>query len=62
MSQRVPCPQLPDAGEGKQELQRILNDALNLADSLDFPPEIGARIQEVIDLTETCLGSLDQGR
>jgi hypothetical protein len=52
----VDCRQSPAAGDGKQQLLQLLNEALELADRLDLPPEIGARIQEIIDLTEHCLG------
>lgn len=41
----------------KPQLQRLLNEALNLMDAMSLPPEIGARLQEVIDLTETSLES-----
>lgn len=60
MSQRVPCPQSSDVGETKRQLQELLTQALNLADLSGVPPEIGARIQEVIDLTEACLGASDE--
>jgi hypothetical protein len=45
---------MPDIDEGREQLLRLLNEALNLADALTFPPEIGARIQEVIDLAGYC--------
>lgn len=54
MSQRVERPQSPDVEEGKIQLQEHLAQALSLADALALPPEVGARIQEVIDLFETC--------
>ncbi|HSR00761.1 MAG TPA: hypothetical protein VLM36_12710 [Sphingomicrobium sp.] len=56
MSQHGNCWQSPAAGEGKQQLQQLLTEALDLADRLVLPAEIGARIQEVIDLAEHCLG------
>lgn len=54
MSQPTISSQMPDIDEGREQLLRLLNEALNLADALTFPPEIGARIQEVIDLTGYC--------
>jgi len=57
MSHRVPHPQSADfPEENEQRLRLFLNDALHLADSLELPPEIGARLQEVIDLVEGHLG------
>lgn len=50
MSQPTTSPQSENVDEGKEQLLRLLNETLNLADSLGLPPEIGARIQEVIDL------------
>ena len=41
----------------KPQLQRLLNEALNLMDAMSLSPEIGARLQEVIDLIETSLES-----
>lgn len=55
MSQCSVCPEGPDSDGGKQELIRLLAGALNLADSLAMPAEIGARLQEVIDLAGGCL-------
>ena len=52
MSQRVNCPQSPDPEEGRHYLQQLLNEALGLVDDLGLSPEIGARLQEVIDLVE----------
>ena len=56
MSQRVNCSQSPDPEEGRHQLQRQLNEALELVDELGLPPEIGARLQEVIDLVEGYFG------
>lgn len=56
MSQRVHCPQSPDAEEGRHHLQQLLNEALGLVDNLGLSPEIGARLQEVIDLVEGYFG------
>ena len=50
MSQGVPPQQ--DAAGGKDNAQRVrklLEDALRLIDASPLPPEIGARLQEVID-------------
>lgn len=45
-----------EAFEGREQLLRLLREALELVDSLAFaPPEIGARLQEVIDLTDSDL-------
>jgi hypothetical protein len=52
MSQRVAYPQTADLSEGKRRFQELLKEALNLADELALPAEIGAKLQEVIDLTE----------
>ena len=57
MSQGVPYPEAPDVELSIELFHRRLCEALNLADELTLPPEIGARLQEVIDLTEGCLGS-----
>lgn len=61
MSHRVACPQTPKVGEGQQQFRRLLNEALNLADALALPPEIGARLQEVIDLCDETLDSGESG-
>jgi hypothetical protein len=55
MSHRVPCPRSPDFEESINQLQSFLTEALNLADSLALPPEIGARIQEALDSMESSL-------
>ena len=52
MSQPTIHAQVEKAGEGKEQLLQLLGDALALADALALPPEIGARIQEVIDLAD----------
>jgi hypothetical protein len=57
MSQRVVSPETPDVIESKQQFRQLLNEALNLADALSLPAEIGARLQEVIDLTDNGFGS-----
>jgi hypothetical protein len=53
MSQRVVSPETPDSIESKQQFRQLLSEALNLADALSLPAEIGARLQEVIDLTDS---------
>jgi hypothetical protein len=53
MTQRVLLPQSAEVGEGSKQLQRLLDDALDLVDRLKLPPEIGARLQELIDLAAT---------
>jgi hypothetical protein len=52
MSQRVPLLEETEGRSAREQFLHFLNEALNIADSNLFPPEIGARIQEVIDLTE----------
>lgn len=37
----------------KDRLRQLLGDALSLVDEVNFPPEIGAKLQEVIDLTDS---------
>jgi hypothetical protein len=61
MSQRVVSPETPDVIESKQQFRQLLNEALNLADALSLPAEIGARLQEVIDLTDNGFGSENLG-
>jgi hypothetical protein len=61
MSQRVVSPETPDAMESKQQFRQLLNEALNLADALSLPAEIGARLQEVIDLADNGFGSENLG-
>jgi hypothetical protein len=61
MSQRVVSPETPDVIESKQQFRQLLNEALNLADALSLPAEIGARLQEVIDLTDNGFGSENSG-
>jgi len=41
--------------EGVQQLKAHIGEALQLADSLSLPPEVGARIQEVLDLIDECI-------
>lgn len=43
--------------ELKAEFLRLLGEALNLADRAHFSPEIGARLQEVLDLADELLGA-----
>ncbi len=57
MSQNANCRHAPAGGEGEQQLRRLLTEALHLADRLVLPPEIGARIQEVLELVDHCLGA-----
>lgn len=52
MSQPTIYAQVGKVEEGKEQLLQLLNEALGLADALALPPEIGARIQEVIDLAD----------
>lgn len=61
MSQRVVNPETPDVAESKQQFRQLLNEALDLADALSLPAEIGARLQEVIDLTDNGFGSENLG-
>ena len=39
----------------EEQLKRHLAVALDIVDEIKLPPEIGARLQEVIDLVETCV-------
>lgn len=59
MSQPTIYAQAEKAEEGKEQLLQLLNEALGLADALALPPEIGARIQEVIDLADGHCHSVD---
>lgn len=52
MSQPTSYAKARKVEEGRERLLQLLKDALSLADSLELPPEIGARIQEVIDLAD----------
>jgi hypothetical protein len=54
MTQRVLTPLSAEVGEGTKQLHRLLKDALDLVDQLRLPPQIGARLQEVIDLAAGC--------
>ena len=56
MSQCSGQTETPDGDESTAQLQQLLNDALQLADTLGTPMEIGARLQEVIDMVEDYLG------
>ena len=59
MSQRQSSAQAAAACDGKRHFKRLLKEALDLADALALPLEIGAKLQEVIDLTESGPGSSD---
>lgn len=59
MSQPTIHAQAGRAEEGKEQLLQLLNEALGIADALALPPEIGARIQEVIDLAGGYRHSVD---
>jgi hypothetical protein len=56
MSQGANCPRSAGAEDGGRQLQKVLNEALDLADSFDLAPEIGARLQEIIDLVQNRYG------
>jgi hypothetical protein len=45
--------------EGEPRLQQLLNDALAMVDSMSLPAEIGARLQEVVELTESHFSAND---
>ena len=54
MSQGLaPQQQAEGAENGVQRLNALLSDSLALLDALELPPEIGARLQEVIDAVES---------
>lgn len=55
MSNTESCPEEPDSHVHIEDLTRLLSEALRLADQMELPPEIGARLQEVIDLAESCM-------
>lgn len=59
MSQPTIHAQARKLAEGREQLLQLLNEALGLADALTLPPEIGARIQEVIDLADGSYHSAD---
>jgi hypothetical protein len=59
MSQPTIHAQAGKVEEGREQLLQLLNEALGLADALALPPEIGARIQEVIDLADGYCHSVD---
>ena len=46
--------QASDGRDGKAQLVRLLSEALELADTLALSHEVGARIQESIDLVGSC--------
>ena len=52
MSERLPRSRSSVGAESKQRLHSMLSEALTLADALALPPEVGARLQEVIDMVE----------
>lgn len=54
MSHRETCSEEPNVGADNEEFTRLLKEALNLADQIQLPPELGARLQEVIDMAENC--------
>ena len=56
MSSTAHGPQAASACDSKQHLRRLLSEALEIVDSLALPPEVGARLQEVIDMTSICTG------
>jgi hypothetical protein len=62
MSNRESCPEEPDSYADIEELMKLLSEALGLADRMELPPEIGARLQEVIDLAENCGRSVGVAR
>jgi hypothetical protein len=51
MTQDSTCPQKGPAADGRDRFIGLLSEALALADSLPLPPEIGARLQELLYLT-----------
>ena len=53
MSHRETCSEKTDVEADAEEFTRLLKEALLLADHIELPPEIGARLQEVIDLAES---------
>jgi hypothetical protein len=59
MSQPTIYAQAGKVDEGREQLRQLLNEALGLADALALPPEVGARIQEVIDLADGYCRSAD---
>ena len=59
MSQPTIHAQAGKIEEGREQLLQLLNEALGVADDLALPPEIGARIQEVIDLADGYCHSVD---
>lgn len=50
----------PNVLTGSQRFRELLSEALKLADALELPPEIGARLQEVIDLVDITLDSAER--
>lgn len=52
MSQRVTCPHASNEHKTKVRLKHLLEEALSIVDALALPAEVGARLQEVIDLAE----------
>ena len=50
-----------DACVAEEQLKAHLVAALDIADELAIPPEIGARLQEVIDLVEACVVYAERG-
>ena len=55
MSQGLAPQQQAEGDEnGVQRLNALLSDSLALVDRLALPPEIGARLQEIIDAVASC--------
>jgi hypothetical protein len=50
----------PDGREARQQFVFLLNEALQMSDALSAPPEIGARLQEVVNLAESWSRSTDE--
>lgn len=57
MAQHASPPVVEANGAGVLRLRNHLFEALELADSLALPPEVGARIQEILDLIEDRIAS-----
>jgi hypothetical protein len=53
MSQVTSCSDASVDADLQSRLGALLRDALDLIDAMSLPPEIGARFQEVIDMTES---------
>lgn len=55
MAQCALCPEGETNEGGVLQLKALLSEALGVADALRLPPQIGARIQEVLDLVDECV-------